>query len=87
MGDSVAAKKAKAALETKDVLEMLSEFFREAAVLVLVFLPLEQSKGVCACPIGQWREAIICWIMAEPSKPESVPEATTYVPHIKAVLR
>ena len=45
MGDSVAAKKAKAALETKDVLEMLSEFFREAAVLVLVFLPLEQSKG------------------------------------------
>jgi hypothetical protein len=45
MGDSVAAKKAKAALETKDVLEMLSGFFREAAVLVLVFLPLEQSKG------------------------------------------
>jgi hypothetical protein len=27
------------------VLEMLSEFFREAAVLVLVFFPLEQAKG------------------------------------------
>jgi hypothetical protein len=31
--------------ETKDVLEMLGEFFREAAVLVLIFLPLEISRN------------------------------------------
>lgn len=29
----------------KDVLEMFSEFFREAAVLVLIFYPLELSKN------------------------------------------
>jgi hypothetical protein len=27
--------------------------------------PFIQIFGICACPIGQWREAIICWIMAE----------------------
>jgi hypothetical protein len=31
--------------ETKDVLEMFSEFFREAAVLVLIFYPLELQKN------------------------------------------
>jgi hypothetical protein len=32
--------------KTKDVLEMLSEFFREAAVLLLIFYPLEiAGKG------------------------------------------
>jgi hypothetical protein len=37
----VAAKKVREEVETKDGLEMLREFFREAAVLVLVFAPLE----------------------------------------------
>jgi hypothetical protein len=32
--------------KTKDVLEMLGEFFREAAVLLLIFYPLELAiKG------------------------------------------
>jgi len=30
--------------QPKDVLEMLSEFFREAAVLLLVFYPLEWAR-------------------------------------------
>jgi len=30
--------------KTKDVLEMLGEFFREAAVLLLVFYPLEMAR-------------------------------------------
>ena len=30
--------------KSKDVLEMLSEFFRDAAVLVLIFYPLEMSR-------------------------------------------
>jgi hypothetical protein len=30
--------------KTKDVLEMLSEFFREAAVLLLIFYPLELAR-------------------------------------------
>jgi len=29
---------------TKDVLEMLGDFFREAAVLVLIFYPLENAR-------------------------------------------
>jgi hypothetical protein len=33
-----------AAKKTKDVLEMLGDFFREAAVLVLIFYPLELAK-------------------------------------------
>jgi hypothetical protein len=33
-----------AAKKTKDVLEMLGDFFREAAVLVLIFFPLELAK-------------------------------------------
>jgi hypothetical protein len=34
---------------TKDVLEMLGEFFREAAVLVLIFYPLEMART------GDWK--------------------------------
>jgi hypothetical protein len=34
-----------AAKKSKDVLEMLSEFFRDAAVLVLIFYPLEMSRN------------------------------------------
>jgi hypothetical protein len=30
--------------ETKDVLEMLGEFFREAAVLILIFYPIEVAR-------------------------------------------
>jgi hypothetical protein len=30
--------------KTKDLLEMLGDFFREAAVLVLVFFPLELAR-------------------------------------------
>jgi hypothetical protein len=30
---------------SKDVLEMLGEFFREAAVLLLIFYPLEIARG------------------------------------------
>ena len=37
--------------KTKDVLEMLSEFFREAAVLLLIFYPLELARnGVVPLP-------------------------------------
>jgi hypothetical protein len=32
------------AKKTKDILEILSEFFREAAVLITVFFPLELAK-------------------------------------------
>jgi hypothetical protein len=31
--------------KTKDVLEMLGDFFREAAVLVLIFYPLEMARN------------------------------------------
>ena len=31
--------------KSKDVLEMLGDFFREAAVLVLIFYPLENAKN------------------------------------------
>jgi hypothetical protein len=31
--------------ETKDILEMFGDFFREAAVLTLVFLPIELSRN------------------------------------------
>ena len=31
--------------KTKDTLEMVGDFFREAAVLVLIFYPLEMSKN------------------------------------------
>jgi hypothetical protein len=34
-----------ASKKTRDVSEMVGEFLREAAVLVLVFLPLEEAKG------------------------------------------
>jgi len=34
-----------AAKKTKDVLEMLGDFFREAAVLVLIFYPLEMARN------------------------------------------
>jgi hypothetical protein len=34
-----------AAKKTKDVSEMMGEFCREAAVLVLIFLPIEQARG------------------------------------------
>jgi hypothetical protein len=30
--------------KSKDVVEMLGEFFREAAVLLLIFYPLEMAK-------------------------------------------
>ena len=31
--------------KTKDILEMIGDFFREAAVLVLIFYPLEIAKN------------------------------------------
>jgi hypothetical protein len=34
-----------AATKTKDVREMLGEFFREAAVLITVFFPLEMARN------------------------------------------
>ena len=34
-----------AAKKTRDVLEMLGDFFREAAVLVLIFYPLEIARA------------------------------------------
>jgi len=34
-----------AAKKSKDVLEMLGDFFREAAVLVLIFYPLEMARN------------------------------------------
>jgi hypothetical protein len=40
--------------ETKDVLEMFGDFFREASVLTLVFLPIELSrtnKGTVPLPM------------------------------------
>jgi hypothetical protein len=44
----------------------------------LVFAPVRSGNGAKLSSAGLWLNA---------SKPESVPEATTYVPHIKDVLR
>ena len=40
-----------AAKRSRDVLEMLGEFFREAAVLVLIFYPLEMARSNGSLPL------------------------------------